>query len=120
MAKGMKTRDVLPAFIDRQLAYTISMQGRHGVTWLPSSVEIIPMDQETLQRSYKVVQRMTICGASFIPEWFEFARKTMKAKDSLENCKEHSVEALVCSMDHPGVIKLQYLNMRTYESYSMW
>ena len=23
-------------------------------------------------------------------------------------------------MDHLGVIKLQYLNMKTYESYSMW
>ena len=23
-------------------------------------------------------------------------------------------------MDHLGVIKVQYLNMRTYESYSMW
>ena len=23
-------------------------------------------------------------------------------------------------MDHPRVIKIQYLNMRTHESYSMW
>ena len=63
---------------------------------------------------------MTICGASFIPEWIEFADKTMKAKNSLENRKEHSIEALACSMDHLRVIKIQYLNMRTYESYSMW
>ena len=44
----------------------------------------------------------------------------MKAKDSLENCKERSVEALACPMDHLGVIKIQYLNMRTYKSYSLW
>ena len=63
---------------------------------------------------------MTICGASFIPEWIEFAGKTKKAKDSLENRKERSVKALACFVDHHGVIKIQYLNMRIYESYSMW
>ena len=78
------------------------------------------MDQETFQGSYGVVQRATIRGASFIPKWFEFASKTMKAKNSLENRKERSIEALACPMDHLGVIKLQYLNMRTYESYSIW
>jgi len=26
----------------------------------------------------------------------------------------------VCPIDHPGVIKSQYLNMNTYESYSLW
>ena len=44
----------------------------------------------------------------------------MKAKDSLENRKERSIEALACPVDHPGVIKIQYLNMQTYESYSLW
>ena len=54
---------------------------------------------------------MIIRGASFIPKWIKFAGKTIKAKDSLENRKEHSVEALACPVDHPGVIKIQYLNM---------
>ena len=120
VAKGTRTRHVLPAFIDRHLADTISTQGRHGITWLPQNVEIIPMDHQTFQRSYRVVRRVIIRGASFIPDWIEFAGKTMKAKDSLKNCKERSVEALTCPMDHPGVIKIQYLNMRTYESYSLW
>ena len=66
-----------------------------------------------------MVRRVTIHGASLILEWFEFAGKTMKAKDSLENCV-CSIEALACLVDHFGVIKIQYLNMRTYESYSMW
>ena len=94
MAIGTRTRHILLAFIDKQLADTISTQGRHGVTWLPPNVEIIPMDRENFQGSYGVVWRVTICGASFIPEWFEFAGKTMKAKDSLENHKERSIEAL--------------------------
>ena len=120
MAKGMRTRHVLLAFIDRHLADTISTQGRHGVTWLPENVEIIPMDHQTFQGSYGVVRRVIIRGTSFIPNWIEFAGKTMKAKDSLENSKERSIEALACPVDHPGVIKIQYLNMRTYKSYSLW
>ena len=120
VAKGTRTRHVLPTFIDRQLGDTISTQGRHGVTWLPPNVEIIPMDHQTFQGSYGVVRRVTICDASFIPEWIEFVGKTMKAKDSLDNRKEHSIEALACHVDHHGIIKIQYFNMRTYESYSMW
>ena len=78
------------------------------------------MDRDIFQGSYGVVRRVTICGASFIPEWIEFVGKTMKAKNSLENWKERSTEALACPVDHPRVIKIQYLNMRTYELYSMW
>ena len=120
VAKGKRTRHVLPAFINRHLADTISTQGRHGVIWLPQNVEIIPMDYQTFQGSYGVVRRVIIRGASFIPDWIEFPGKTMKAKDSLENRKEHSVEALACPVDHPGVITIHYLNMRTYELYSLW
>ena len=116
MAKRTRTRHVLPTFIDRQLANTISTQCHHGIIWLLSNMEIISMDQKTFQGSYRVVWRAIICGASFISEWFEFASKTMKAKDFVENCKDHSIEALACPVDHLGVIKLQYLNMRTYES----
>ena len=83
-------------------------------------MEIIPIDHQTFQGSYGVVWRVIIRGASFILDWIAFAGKTMKAKDSLENRKEHSVEAITCPVDHPGVIKIQYLNMRTYESYSLW
>ena len=67
-----------------------------------------------------MVRRVTIHGALFISNWIEFAGKTMKARNSLENRKEHSIKALACPIDHPRVIKLQYLNMKTYKSYSMW
>ena len=67
-----------------------------------------------------MVRRVIICCASFNPDWIEFAGKTMKAKDSLENCKERLVKALACPVDHLGVFKIQYLNMWTYESYSLW
>ena len=39
---------------------------------------------------------------------------------NLDNWKERSVKALAYPIDHSGVIKLLYLNTKTYESYSMW
>ena len=116
----VRGRTTLPSYIEKELADRIATQGRHGVIWLPKNVEVIPLDRDIFQGSYGVVRRVTICGASFIPEWIEFAGKTMKAKNSLKNRKERSIEALACLVDHLGVIKIQYLNMRTYESYSMW
>ena len=50
------------------------------------------MNHQTFQWSYGVAWRVIIRGASFIPDWIEFASKTMKEKDSPENHKEHSVE----------------------------
>ena len=44
----------------------------------------------------------------------------MKVEKNKENWLQWSAEALACPVDHPGVIKLLYLNTRTYESYSMW
>ena len=55
-----------------------------------------------------------------IPEWIEFAGKTMKVDKNLDNRKEQSLKALACPVDHLEVIKLLYLNTRTYELYSMW
>ena len=97
----------------------LQLNGRHGVIWLPKNAEVIPLDRDIFQGSYGVVWRVKIHGASFILEWIEFDGKTMKAKNNLDNRKERSIEALACPVDHPGVIKIQYLNMRTYESYSM-
>ena len=54
-----------------------------------------------------------------IPEWIEFAGKTMKVDKNLDNRKERLVNALTCLVDHPEVIKFLYLNTRLYESYSM-
>ena len=62
---------------------------------------------------------MTIRGAASIPEWIEFAGKTMKVEKNLDNWKERSVKALACPVNHPRVIKLLYLNTRTYKLYSM-
>ena len=115
-----KGRTVLPVWIERELADRIATQSREGVVWLPKNATVVPQDSDIFQGTFGVVRRVCIKDASFIPPWIEFAGKTMKAKDNLENREKRSVEALACPIDHPGIIKLLYLNRNTYESYCLW
>ena len=44
----------------------------------------------------------------------------MKVEKNKENRLQRSTKALACLVDHLGMIKLLYLNIKTYKSYSMW
>ena len=55
-----------------------------------------------------------------IPPYIEFAGKTMKLNDNLEYLKLQSTKALACPIDHPGIIKVMFLDQRTYESFTLW
>jgi hypothetical protein len=70
------------------MADNIATQDWQGVIWLPRNAEIKALDKEIFQETYGVVRRVAIHGASFIPSWIEWAGKTMKATNSLENRKE--------------------------------
>ena len=115
-----KGRAVLPIWIEKELADRIATQSRQGVVWLPKNATVIPQDSSTFQGTFGIVRRVCIQDASFIPPWIEFAGKTMKAKNNLDNREKRSIEALACPVDHPGIIKLLYLNRNTYESYCLW
>ena len=115
-----KGRNSLPGFVEKDLAAKIAMESRQGMVWLPRSAMIVPQDENVFEGTFGKVQKVTIYEATSIPEWIEFARKTMKVEKNKENRIQRSAEALACPVDHPGVIKLLYLNTRTYESYSMW
>ena len=80
----------------------------------------MPQDENVFEGTFGKVWKVTIREAASIPEWIEFAGKTMKVEKNKENRLQRSAEALACPIDHPRVIKLLYLNTRTYESYSMW
>ena len=77
-------------------------------------------DENVFEGTFGKVQKVTIHETASIPEWIEFAGKTMKVEKNKENRLQWSAEALACPVDHLGVIKLLYLNTKTYESYSMW
>ena len=115
-----KGKTVLPGFVEKDLATKIATESRQGVVWLPRSAVIVPQDENVFEGTFGKVWKVTIRGAASIPEWIEFAGKTMKVKKNKENWLQRSAQALACPVDHLGVIKLLYLNARTYKSYSMW
>ena len=115
-----KGRTVLLGFVEKDLVAKIATESRQGVVWLPRSAVIVLQDENVFEGTFGKVRKVTICGAASILEWIEFARKTMKVEKNKENRFQQSAEALACPVDHPRVIKLLYLNTRTYESYSMW
>ena len=115
-----KGTTVLPGFVEKDLAAKIATESCQGVVWFPRNAVIIPQDENVFEGTFEKVRKVTIRGAASIPEWIEFVGKTMKVAKNLHNRKERSVKALACPVDHPGVIKLLYLNTRTYELYSMW
>ena len=115
-----KERNSLPEFVKKNLTAKIATKSHQGVVWLPRSAVIVPQDENVFEDTFGKVRKVTIRGAASIPEWIEFAGKTMKVEKNKENRLQRLAEALACPIDHPGVIKLLYLNTRTYESYSMW
>jgi hypothetical protein len=119
LAKG-KGRTTLPKFVGRALADDIASRDRNGLKWLPKGSYAIPVDENSFQGSFGIVRRVRIAEACFIPEWLHFAGKTMKVTDFKTSRDQRSIEAMSCPVDHPGVIKLQYLNRKTLESYSLW
>ena len=107
-----KGRNSLPGFVEKDLTAKIAMESRQGVVWLPRSAVIVPQDENVFESTFGKVWKVTIRGAASIPEWIEFAGKTMKVEKNKENRLQRSTEALACPVDHPGVIKLLYLNTR--------
>jgi hypothetical protein len=87
---------------------------------LPRHAKIVPKDNNRFEGRYGVVRMVEIQEVEAIPPYIEFAGKTMKLKDNLEHRKSQSTEALACPVDHPGVIKVMYLDRRTYESFTLW
>ena len=106
--------------MEKDLAAKIATESHQGVVRLLQSAVIVPQDENVFEGTFEKVRKVTIRGAASILEWIEFAGKTMKVKKNKDNRLQRSAEALACPVDHPGVIKLLYLNTRTYESYSMW
>lgn len=119
VVKG-RGRTTLPSFIEKDLANDIATRGRGGVLWLPLDARVVQVETLEFEGTFGVVRRVRITGVSFIPEWLEFAGKSMKVRDPRKNREERSIEALACPVDHPGVIKINYLNVTTLEAYSLW
>ena len=75
-----KGRTVLSRFVEKDLVAKIATESRQGVVWLPRNAVIVPQDENVFEGTFGKVRKVTIRGAVSIPEWIEFAEKTMKPK----------------------------------------
>ena len=80
-----KERTVLPGFVEKDLAAKIAIESCQGVVWLPQSAVIVPQDENVFESTFEKVRKVTIRKAVSIPEWIEFAGKTMKLEKNNEN-----------------------------------
>ena len=115
-----KGHDTLPKFIQDDLAKKIATQNRQGVLWLPHHSIIVPKDNNHFEGGYVSCKWWKLMKVEAISPCIKFAGKTMKLKDNLEYRKLQSTEALACLVDHLGIIKVMYLDRRTYESFTLW
>lgn len=107
-------------WVEQDLVARVATRGREGVVWLPMDAVVKALDSRNYEGGFGVVRRVSIEGVSCIPLHMDFAGKTMKEGKNALNREKRSIEALACPVDHPGVIKIQYLDRRTYESYTLW
>ena len=71
------------------------------------------------QGGYSKVHKIRITGMPGIPVHLEYVGKLSKAKSGREKCEQHSVEALVCPVSHPGVIKFWAIHLDNMEAYTL-
>jgi hypothetical protein len=71
------------------------------------------------QGVFGVVHKMWIERFNHIPSTIELAGNTPKTYDKWETCKQRSMEALVYSCEHLGVIKLFTIHAKTMKVYTL-
>ena len=91
-----------------------------GVVWLPSHAKVIEIPGDRVEGGYAKIRRVRIARMENIPSDIDFAGKMPKANNDLDQRKERSMEALACSISHPGVIKFWALHPNTMEAYTLW
>lgn len=91
-----------------------------GVVWIPESARVVPMSEWSKEGGHGKVRKVRIDRMDSIPNHIFFAAKESKSKDLKESRIARSVEALVCPLSHPGIIKFWAIHSRTMEAYTLW
>jgi len=91
----------------------------YGVLWIPNIANVFPLLGGDNQGAFGVVHKMWIETFNHIPSTIEFAGNTPKTYGKWEICKQRSMEALVYSCEHLGVIKLLAIHAKTMKVYTL-
>ena len=92
----------------------------HGIVWVPQVAKILPIDGHDVEGGYGKVRKVRISGMKGISLHIEFAGKLPTARTEKEKREQRSLEAMVCPISHPGVIKFWALHPQSMEAYTLW
>ena len=91
-----------------------------SVTWITPLTKVKALSGFDREGEYEKVRKVHIEGLDSIPPYIAFAGKMPKAKNVHDARVQRSVEALVCPLNHPAIIKIFAIHARTMESYTLW
>jgi hypothetical protein len=91
----------------------------YGVLWFPSMANVFLLLGGDNQGDFGVVHKMWIERFNHIPSTIELAGNTPKTYDKWETCKQRSMEALVYSCEHLGVIKFFAIHAETMKVHTL-
>ena len=91
-----------------------------GVVWIPEKAKVVSLSGFDAEGGYGKVQKVRIANMPGILIHIEFAGKLLKAKSEREKREERSIEALVCPVQHPGVVKFWAIHTNSMEAYTLW
>ncbi len=94
--------------------------GSHGVLWILSTTNVLPLLNGDNQGGYGVVRKVQIEIFVCIPSIIELVGKTLKTNDKWKTFNQWLVEALACPCKHLGVIKFLAIHIETMEAYTLW
>lgn len=91
-----------------------------AVAWLPRSAKIVEQPGQKFEGAEGTVRKVRIARVISIPPDVDFAGKRAKVESMRQKREQVSLEAMVCPVVHPGVIKISFINQRDYEGYTLW
>ena len=116
-SKGIKK--VMP-WNEQALKTAMEQHMHSGVVWVPEKAKVVPLSGFDAQGGYGKVRKVRIAEMPGIPIYIEFAGKMSTATTEREKREQRSIEALVCPVQHPGVIKFWAIRSNSMEAYTLW
>ena len=113
------TKKAMP-WNEQALKAAMEQHMQSGVVWVPEKAKVVPLSGFDAQGGYGKVRKVRIAGMPSIPIYVEFAGKMSTASSEREKGEQQSTEALVCPVQHPGVIKFWAIHSDTMEAYTLW
>lgn len=98
-----------------------ALEYNHSSTllWVPGEAKIVQLSQYQ-SGGYGRVRKVHIQGLENLPDHILFAGKSPKGGNARENRIARSVEACVCPLTHPAIVKFWALNSKSMEAYTLW